>query len=120
MTNYFGKLGTNEAKILEQFNPTIMKYIKAQNSADVDLFISLFDDKHQPLLNPAAFHESQTKLKTDLGRIIQTSFLCSIRKKGDPWLLYKVDFDKSEDDHILTVIINDDDRDWRIKGVWIS
>ncbi len=120
MTNYFGKLGTDQTTVLKDLIPMINKIVEAQNHAKADLFISLFEDTQQKQLKPDDYLTSQAHIESELGKITKTSFLCSTQKKEMPWLLYKVNFDNSPDDHILTVIINDNDPDHRAMGIWIS
>ncbi len=102
------------------FDTLISEYIQAQNTGDFPLFKSLFSKTVHHEVEEDAFFDSQLGIQAENGNITKAIYLANLTRNKRTWLLFKVRFDESIDEFLLTIIITDTTVEPKALGIWLS
>jgi len=106
--------------MIKRFGSLISTFERAHNTADTELFLSLFDDKIVKSVDVDQYETMRDKQLSSMGTLRETTFLGELQRNGHARLLYKATFAKSEDHFLITIIKNNELAPPKALGIWFS
>ncbi|SCA57374.1 conserved hypothetical protein [Candidatus Terasakiella magnetica] len=119
MENYFGKLGTSQEEALTRVTPIVDSILKAQDEGDYEGFCASFEAALKNNITKDDFLRNQQNIVKTMGTLAKKEFLTTIHRDGQIGFIYKARFSVSENDFIITITFNDEDKP-KACGIWIS
>ncbi len=117
---YFGFLGNNQEQVLNRVNPILDNILEAHEKKKYDLFIRNLQQEMREKISEKQFHLAAKETHKRLGQYQNRQFLAGLRRDDRPMLVWKAKFSRSENDILMTLVLDQQDSEVVVNWFWVE
>ena len=118
--NYFGFLGRDQQQILDTVTPILNDLLDAHANEDYALFAGHLDKQRAGKIPEKQFLDAAKATNKRLGTCQEKHFLAALRRDDRPMLLWVAKFSNSDNDALISLILDRQDGETVVDWFWVE
>jgi hypothetical protein len=117
----FGEaIGKDDQEVRAVAEPLLDTQLEGISKDNYDLYVKNYDSPLQLLFDKEKFSKMREQVASKLGKYKSRSYLGFLKKGNDTQILWKGNFDKTDDDMLIRLVVSRKDGKNRIKGLYFQ